>query len=294
MASLDARNNWKLDPPHPGFLGGPRQFRGEGLSGHGACARPSPMRTWVWFLASFLLLAPARADRAEELANIHIEVIGGRERIAALHSFRATGTVTMSGKSVRFTLVAARPNKFRLDVGSGGRSLVQGYDGFQAPWEFDTGQWPPRYRPMAEQHARRFVADAEFDDPLVGGKARDFAIDYAGEVESNGRKYFRLLVTHRLAETFALLLDPTTYLIDLRIEAHANSLGRKEQVVTRYEDYQAVDGVLLPHKVTTTIDGVVTQVMHIERVEPNPATTAETFTRQMVTAPIEAPKGKKK
>jgi hypothetical protein len=240
------------------------------------------MRPWLTFAFGFLAVLPARADRAEELAGIHTEVIGGKERIAALNAFRATGSVTMAGKKVRFTLVAARPNKFRLDIGAGGRTLVQGYDGFQAPWELDTGQWPPRYRSMADQNAKRFVADAEFDDPLVGGKARGFAIDHAGEYEIDGRKFHRLLVTHRLTETFTLFLDPTTYLIELRTETHKNSLGRAEQVITRYEDYHPVEGVLLPHKITTTVDGKLAQVLQIEQVEANPPLTAETFTRPMV------------
>jgi hypothetical protein len=240
------------------------------------------MRCWCLFAAWLSLVAAAWADRAEELAGIHTEVIGGKERIAALDAFRATGSVTMAGKKVRFTLVAARPNKFRLDLGAGGRTLVQGYDGFQVPWELDTGQWPPRYRSMTDQNAKRFVADAEFDDPLVGGKARGFAIDHAGEFEIDGRKFHRLLVTHRLTETFTLFLDPSTYLIEFRTETHKNALGRAEQVVTRYEDYQPVQGVLLPHKITTTVDGAIAQVLQIEQVEPNPSLTAETFSRPMV------------
>src|SRR4051812_1651852 len=133
---------------------------------------------WIPLLAVAL---PARADRVEDLARIHIEAIGGQQRIAALSALRATGRVVANGKQVHFTLTAARPASVRLETENGGRSLVQASDGAEPAWEFDTGSWPPQYRPMAEANAKMFVADAEFDDPLVAGAARGYVFDYAGE-----------------------------------------------------------------------------------------------------------------
>ena len=73
--------------------------------------------------------------------------------IDALKAMRATGTVTSGAKKVQFVITAARPNLIRMETQANGRTLVQGYDGVDAPWEFDTGSWPPRYRPIAEAAA---------------------------------------------------------------------------------------------------------------------------------------------
>jgi hypothetical protein len=242
-------------------------------------------RSLLWAAALALAwAAPAWANRGNDLARIHLEALGGRDRITALAAVRATGHVLQGGKRVNFHLTAARPAKLRLEMEGGSRTMVQGYDGVDSPWEFDTGKWPPRYITMAENSARTFIADAEFDDPLVSAETRGYTFDYGGEVKGDGRPMLQVLVTRNLKEQFALLLDAETYLIAMRVERRSSVGGRPIQIVTRFDDYRPVEGVLLPHKVTVAVDGRVTQQSVIESIEPNPKTTSETFTRPKAAA----------
>ncbi len=221
----------------------------------------------------------------EEILEIHVAAIGGRERIEALRTFRAEGHVlSATGAQVKFTLLAARPGHIRVETERGGRTLIQGWDGSSMPWEFDTASWPPRYRDMAVGAARTFMSDAEFDDPLVAGKARGFALDFAGEFDAEGRKTLRVLVTRRLVETFTLLLDEETHLILMRVEQRESAGGRGVRVSTHYADYRPVQGVLLPHTITLSIDGKVTQQTKIARIEANPAHDVSVFSRPV--APV--------
>jgi hypothetical protein len=239
------------------------------------------------FCAALACIATAgtlRADRASDLAAIHVEAIGGRERIAALHAMHATGQVIAGGKRMHFTMTAARPDKIRLETDLGGRSLVQVSDGVAAPWEFDTGDWPPRYRTMQPAVAKTFAADAEFDDPLVAGAERGFTFEFGGEVTVGDKKALRIMVTRRLTQTFALLLDPDTYFIIRRIDERPNPIGGMSQVVTIFDDYRPVDGVLVPHRIGLFIDGKVRQQTLIESVQANPDLSDETFVRPMIKA----------
>lgn len=223
--------------------------------------------------------AETRAARDHELAQIHTEALGGRKRIEALSALRATGEVIAGGKRVRFTMIAARPDRIRLETEGGGRTLVQGTDGVEPPWEFDTGTWPPRYRDMAAANAATFKADAEFDDPLVSGEKRGYSIESAGEAEVDGRKLLRVLVSRKRAESFQLLLDPQSYLIILRVDQRQTAEGKPVLTVTRFDDFRPVSGVLLPHLVTMIVDGKATQTTRIDRIDPNPPTSADTFSR---------------
>lgn len=235
-----------------------------------------------------LVIAPfARADQAADIAQIHLEAIGGRKRLEALQGLRMAGVVVVGEKRLRFTMICARPDRVRLETEQGGRTLVHASDGVEPPWEFDTGTWPPRYRDMDAAAARGFTADAEFDDPLVAGPARGFALDYAGEMEVDGKKYLRVLVTKSLVNTFALLIDEETYFIMMRVEERTTPSGRKRKIVTRYDDFRPVEGVLLPHKVTLLTDGRIEQQMIMEKIETNPEVTAETFTRPKPAAKTE-------
>lgn len=220
-----------------------------------------------------------RIDRADNLARIHLEALGGRERVEALKAVRATGHVVSNGKRVDFYMIAARPAKLRLEIDAGGRTQVQGYNGEDEPWEFDTGTWPPRYVAMPAGAARTFASDAEFDDPLVAGAARGYTLEYAGEVEGEGGKFLRILVTRNLTETYSLLLDPQTFLIAVRVENRMTVAGRPYQVLTRFEDYRPVDGVLLAHRVTVVTDGRVLHQSVIESIQANPEYSKGTFSR---------------
>ncbi|MCI0436242.1 MAG: hypothetical protein L0271_21755, partial [Gemmatimonadetes bacterium] len=99
------------------------------------------MRTVSLRSLHFLLLAltvsplAARDERAEEIARIHLEAIGGERRVEALQAMRATGHVFTSGTRVRFTLIAARPDRIRLETEGNGRTLVQASDGVEPPWD---------------------------------------------------------------------------------------------------------------------------------------------------------------
>jgi hypothetical protein len=249
------------------------------------------MRFSFVVLSMLVTATSIRADRATDLARIHVEAMGGRERIASLKALRATGKViTAAGKEVRFTMIAARPNSVRMETVAGGRTLVQGTNGTEPAWEFDTGSWPPKYRGMEERVAKTFVADAEFDDALVAGNTRGYAVDFAGEVESDGKKLLRLLVTHRKQGPCSVLLDPTTFLIVMRVEERATAIGRSVAVVTRYDDFRPVEGVLLPHKITTSVDGRPTQQTQIDRVDANPTISADTFSRPKLPAAAATPR----
>lgn len=240
----------------------------------------------AWLLA----VLPLRAGPVEDLARIHLEALGGRERVAALTAVRATGHVVSAGKRVEFYMIAARPAKLRLEIDGGGRTMVQAYDGEEAPWEFDTGTWPPRYKPMSEHAARTFSADAEFDDPLVTGATRGYTLEWGGETKVEGKTYLRVLATRKLVETYALLIDADTYLIAMRVEQRAGVTGRATQIVTRFDDYRPVDGVLLAHRVTVAVDGRVTQQSIMESIEAKPKLTPETFTRPKSSVPSSAEK----
>ena len=236
------------------------------------------MRAWTIILG-LGLAALARADDAADIARIHLEAIGGRARIEALRTLHMTGYVVVGEKRMKFTLVAARPDRVRLETSSDGRTLVHASDGVAPPWEFDPTASPARYREMSESAGKLFTADAEFDDPLVAGPARGFALDYAGEAVVEGQSFLRVLVTKSLTETFSLLLDPTTYFIMQRVEERATPGGRKRKIVTRYDDFRPVEGVLLPHRVPLSADGRVQQEMVVDLIETNYVVARDAFTR---------------
>jgi len=250
----------------------------KGLSGGAGVCHGFRMRLKaIWCLGVWA--ATLVAGPADDVARIHIEAIGGKERIEAVGALRASGRVTTSGRMVRFRMLAARPNQVRIETESGGRTLVQSYDGKNPPWEMDTAGNPPVARAMRETATAMFLRDAEFDDPLVGGEARGYRLDAAGEFTIDGRRLTKILVTQNGGAPFFIYVDAETFLIVLRVDVRKQASGRDAEVVTRFDRFRPVNGVLLPHLIEVSLDGEVVQATVIDGMDANPKLTAGIFTR---------------
>ena len=235
--------------------------------------------TLVAFATAFVATTATAADSAADVVRIHIEAIGGLARIQSLKVFRATGRVLTSGAPIRFTMIAARPNRLRMELHYDARTLVQATDGIGPAWELDTEKKNPAATLMSVADAQSFMADAQFDDPLVAAEALGHQLIFGGPVTVDGHKLLKFQVTRKPADTFYVLLDPETYFIVLRVDQTPTDRGLKATVVTRYDDFRPVAGVLVAHEVKVHVDGKLTQHAKIDSIEPNPRLPTTIFTR---------------
>jgi hypothetical protein len=236
----------------------------------------TPSRRWArWGLALLAFVPLLRADRAAEIVLVHVAALGGRERIAALQSYRAEGRVIEGDTSIGLVLVAARPNRLRVEMRYADHTAVQGCDGIDPPWQSGGAPAGPATL-MSPAAAETFLHEAEFDDPLVGAKAYGCAIDLGGDVTVEGRPMLRLLVTQRFTRSFYLLLDPQTYFILQRLEPAG---AERPGLVTQYADYRPVGGVLFPHHLRVIVRGSHAREAVLDHIEPNPILSPEVFKR---------------
>ena len=221
----------------------------------------------------------AWADQAADLARLHTEAMGGAARIAQFAALQATGTVKIEGRTMHIGLVAQRPNRVRTIVQGEGYMLIQAYDGANPPWQVDVSAKSSGPQLIGEVAARDFVDDAEFDDPLVSPAERGYSVDYAGTTDVNGRRIYRLLVTHRLTETFELELDGETYFIVRRLSTRRLADGREIKFETRFSDFRPVTGVIVPYRIGVYAGDRMLSETVLESVEANPPLAASVFSR---------------
>jgi hypothetical protein len=233
------------------------------------------------FLLS-LLATLVRADFATDLARIHVEASGGRAQLDALHGLMARG-FTRGGNGERaFVLRAERPNRVCVEVTAAGRTISQGWDGAGAPWMRDSASGQVTL--LRGDAAEAFKAEAEFDDPLVGGSKRKVALDYVGVVTVGDVEWLKLVVTQNFTSTSFVYLDPSTYLI-MRRDVVRRTQGKEVVLRTDYSDFRAVQGVVLPHRWVVLQDGKLLRETVIERMEPNPEIPAQVFAPGPAPAP---------
>jgi len=229
------------------------------------------------------LASAAWADQAVDLARLHTEAIGGAARIAKFSALQATGSVRIGDRTLRIGLVAQRPDRVRTIVQAEGYMLIQGCDGVNPPWQIDASAKSSEPQLIGKAAAHDFVNDAEFDDPLVSPPERGYSIDYAGTTEAKGKRIYRLLVTHRLTETFELELDGDTYFIIRRLSTRELADGRQIPLETRYADFRPVAGVIVPFRIGVYVGDRLLNETVLESVEANPPLDASVFSRPATT-----------
>jgi len=217
----------------------------------------------------------ARAQLGKEIAQKHAQRAGGK--LAELTALRAAGRTFIDQEEVPFTMVAQRPNRLQVESATPLHRTIQGWDGVHPPWVVQGEGVAPR--DMSPTEAKDFIANADFDGPLVDYAAKGGSVDYAGEEKIDGRPAYKLLLMNQRDEIFFMWLDTETYEVVKR-SVYRVFNGQRVSVDTFFKDYRPVGGVLQPHRVETIANGRTVYVMLIDRMEANPVDLpAETFTR---------------
>jgi outer membrane lipoprotein-sorting protein len=237
-----------------------------------ALSRPQHRRMHlrVALTAAIALLAPipGQAQLGAEIARQHAERAG--ERLAALRTLRTEGRIFIAGEVTQITTLAERPNRLRVDTFSPLRHVVQAYDGVAAPWISHTDTRDGAPLAMAPSDATDFIANADFDGPLVNFESKGYSVDYAGEEVIDGRRALKLLMMSKRDAIFFLWVDAENHEIVKRV-VYRTVNGRRVAIETRFKDFRPVLGVLQPHRVDTSADGELLYAMIIDRMDGNVA-----------------------
>lgn len=231
----------------------------------------------IGLLIMLTMAVGGQAQLGHEIARKHAARAG--DRLAALTALRAEGRTFINNEVVPFTLVAQRPDRLRVESFTPLRRVVQAYDGAGAPWISHSELKGGTPQEMGEADAKDFIANADFDGPLVNFAEKGYSVDYAGEEPIDGRNAYKLLLMNKRDDIFFLWVDAENLEVVKRT-AYRVAGGQRVAVDTLFKDFRAVGGVLQPHRIETSAKGRTLYIMLIDRMEPNPpAVPPETFAR---------------
>ncbi|MBI3884860.1 MAG: hypothetical protein HY302_03915 [Opitutae bacterium] len=225
------------------------------------------MRWFFGLMAGLLLAGVAAAQTGAEIAQRHAERAGAK--LAKLTAYRAVGRTFIGDQEVPFTMWAQRPDRLRIESSTPSRRLVQVYDGVHPPWTSHSEVEGGAPQLMTGSEAREFVANADFDDPLVDFAAKHYTVDYAGEDEVEGRAAHKLLVMSPSDDLCFLWVDAETSEIVRRM-TYRIVQERRAVIDTYFKDFRPVAGVMFPHKIEARTNGRAIYTTLIDKMEPNP------------------------
>lgn len=224
-----------------------------------------------------LLVAPlTRADDVgHEIARQHAQRAGGKFRV--LRSLYAEGRTLIAGEVIDVRMWAERPNRLRVESSFGERKVTQVYDGRHEPVIYHSLVENGRPMRMTAGERKDFIANANFDGPLVDFALKGYSVDYAGEDTIAGRPARKLLVMSGEGEVFFVWLDAES--AEMVKRSVFRVIGeRRATVDTFFADFRNVQGLLQPHRIETKVGEKTLYLMLLSAMEgDSPKVGAELF-----------------
>jgi hypothetical protein len=202
-------------------------------------------------LLSALFVACSSPSPVDEIVNSNLAARGGKERIRALHSIRATGTATASGGRVaRVVQEIKRPGFYRLEFTVQGTTAVYAHDG-EIGWHvapLDGVLEPQAITPESDSEAG--IDERDIEGPLVDWREKGHQVELIGSEMLPGGEAFKLKTTLADGGVRHDYVDLASRQI-VRSEKTEMLRGRAVQLEVSYSDFRETDGLFFPHHIET-------------------------------------------
>ena len=177
-----------------------------------------------------------------------------------------------------FVLELARPRKSRLEIRFGGHTAVQVFDGTRG-WKVRPFLGRHEVEPFTPEELREASMQTELDGLLIDYAAKDSRVELEGTEPVEGRDAYKLKVTLDDGQVRHVWVDAKTWL-DVKVDGSRRMDGKPRPVWTYLRDYRPVDGLMIPHVLETTAEGVKgSEKILVEKVTVNPPLADSRFAR---------------
>ena len=179
---------------------------------------------------------------------------------------------------VPFVLELRRPLRSRVEIEYQGQTAVQVFDGSQG-WKLRPFLGRREVERFSAEELRVASQQSGLDGPLLDHAARGSQIELEGTEPIEGRDTYRLKITSKDGAVRHVWVDAKSYL-DVRVDEQRRLDGRPRSVFTTFRDYRAVGGLMIPHLLETTVEGVPgSEKIQVEHVTLNPKLDDSRFAR---------------
>jgi hypothetical protein len=212
-------------------------------------------------LLAFAAYQDLYAQTADEIIENYLEMIGGREKLAAVQAVKMTAKVKAQGMELPITMYQKAPGKQRMDLTFQGQKITQMcFDG-------ETG-WSTNFMTMEAEKwdaEQSMVMKSEMDFPnaFLNYKERGHVLTLEGEETIEGAECYKikvvkkpLIIDGQEEENISFYFFDKEVFIPIMQREFAKTGQMKGQASeTYFSDYQEVEGVYFPYTVSQKMGG---------------------------------------
>jgi hypothetical protein len=213
----------------------------DSLRAHGVDAAGARMLRDIWWTA--WVTSSQTSETVESVIQHDIAARGGADKIHALRTVRQSGLLINGKDTSRLVIESKLPDAMRMEITSGGKTLVRAYDG-RTGWQKVPDQNTTNLMTPAEQ--KNISHEADLMSGLVDYVAKGNKVALTGTELIEGHEAYKVQVTLRDSTVFTYFIDRTSWL-PVKWQG-----GPWE---TMYRSFIDVGGVKIPSRFETTQRG---------------------------------------
>lgn len=230
-------------------------------------------------LALSSALAHAQVSRADlfDLLSRYKEARAETRVYLDTNSVSTAGTVEQGNAKYPFELAQRESGQIRLELTANGLTIIQVFDG-RSGWLWTSDRPNAGVRRLTPEQLRFFQLNNSFYSPLDEPRRFGFQISYVDlELNEEGEPEHHLrLKSSSKDDQMDIWLNANTF---LEVRRAYRPEVNAEPLITHFNDYRNVDGIMAPFTVVTEFQGEVLSTTKVEEIKRNPGLLSFYFTK---------------
>ncbi len=206
------------------------------------------------------------AQSLDDVLKEHFSSIG-QDKVTTLNDMKTTGRMVQMGLEIPFIQMSARPNFIRVEGTLQGLTFIQTYNGTEG-WNLNpfTGATEPQ--PFSEDELKSMKYQADMDGMLWNWKEKGYTVTLEDKQDVEGTDCYQVKLVTVEDDTFTHYIDSESYML-IRTNAKVKVQGNETEADTYYSNYKQVEGMAIPGKVETKMDGQTLSTIIMDTIEIN-------------------------
>jgi hypothetical protein len=220
-------------------------------------------------IASVLLLVSANSLHSQTLEDVlkgHFSAIG-QDNLLKVNSQRLTGKMMQGGVEIPFIQLAKRPDKVRVEGTFQALTFIQTYNGKEG-WSVNPFAGVTDPQPMPEDALKSMKYQADMDGMLWNWKDKGYTVTLDGKEDMEGTSCYKIKLVTKENDSFTFYIDSDSYIM-IRSNTKMKVMGNESESDTYYSNYMQVEGLAVPGKIETKVNGQSAGTIVVDKVELN-------------------------
>jgi hypothetical protein len=220
-------------------------------------------------ILSVLLLISGNLVQSQSLDDVlkeHFSAIG-QDNILKVNAQRLTGKMIQSGIEIPFIQLAKRPDKVRVEGTFQALTFIQTFNGKDG-WTLNPFAGVTDPQPLTEDALKSLKYQADMDGMLWNWKEKGYTVTLEGKEDMEGTSCFKIKLVTKEGDSFTYYIDSDSYIM-IRSNTKIKVQGNETEADTYYSNYLQVEGMAVPGKIETKMNGQLAGTIIVDKVELN-------------------------